>query len=488
MVAILVDGAARSLRTRNVGLPRQLTRIVAAIFLFDVLMLLAAVAVAWEFRVLLTPHVGGRPPAMATGLLLLVVGIWLGCLAMRGAYRRHHIGDGSDEFRAVVLGSGSAVAFIGMMAFFVASDLSRGFLILAFLLGIPLLVTERYALRKLVHAARRRGHLRSRVIVVATPLALSELTTTLERAHQIGYSIVGTCLPERHAHSDRSLPVPLYGGIDDLLHACRLATADMVIVAAGGMASSAALRRVGWALEGQGIDLAVMPSLIDVAGPRIRMRHVSGLPLVHVDEPNAGAAGGAAKRLFDLVVASLMLVLLAPVMLVIAAVIKLQDRGPVFFRQERCGIHGARFTMTKFRSMVPDADRRLDELIDFSDGGDVLFKMKHDPRVTRAGRILRRYSLDELPQLFDVLRGDMSLVGPRPPLPREVEQYPEDMHRRLLVRPGLTGLWQVSGRSDLSFDEAIRMDLYYVDNWSITGDIIIMLKTIRAVFGSHGAY
>lgn len=487
-MATLVAGAARSLRTQRVALPRQLGRIVAAIFLLDVLTLLVAVALAWEFRAVLTPLLGERSPAIASGLVPLVVGAWLACLAVRGAYHRHHIGDGFDEFRAVALGSGSAVAIIGMMAFFVASEASRGFLLLAFLLGTPLLMTERYGLRKMVHAARKRGHLRSRVIVVATPLALSELVTTLERAQQIGYSIVGTCLPEREAHSDPTLPVPLYGGIDQILHACRLATADTVIVAAGGIASSAALRRVGWALEGQDIDLIVIPSLIDVAGPRIRMRHVSGLPLVHVEEPHAGAAGGAAKRLFDLLVASLMLIVLAPVMLVIAAAVKLQDRGPVFFRQERSGIHGARFTMTKFRSMIPDADRRLEELIDFSDADDVLFKMKHDPRVTRAGRTLRRYSLDELPQLFDVLRGDMSLVGPRPPLPREVEQYPEDMHRRLLVRPGLTGLWQVSGRSDLSFDEAIRMDLYYVDNWSITGDIIIMLKTIRAVFGSKGAY
>jgi len=335
---------------------------------------------------------------------------------------------------------------------------------------------------------RRHGHLRGRVLAVCTPGALHELIETLGRLDHIGYTVVGTCIPDPQAHRALDLPVPCYGGIDDIASACDEVDADTVIVAGGGYPTSWALRRVGWALQGKNIDLVLVPSLIDVAGPRISYRHVSGIPLVFVDEPHSDRASGLAKRAFDLGVASLMLVALSPLMLAIAALIKLQDGGPVLYRQERSGRGGERFLMTKFRSMIVDADQRIDDLIDFNNADDVLFKMHNDPRVTRVGRMLRRYSLDEIPQLFNVLSGHMSLVGPRPPLPREVEQYPADMNRRLLVRPGLTGLWQVSGRSNLSFDEAVRLDLSYVDNWSITGDVIIMLKTVRAVLFGHGAY
>ena len=303
----------------------------------------------------------------------------------------------------------------------------------------------------------------------------------------LGLNLVGTCTPGQESVPDLDLPLPCYGGVGDVLSACREAGADTVIVAGEGTASSEALRRIGWALEGSKIELVVVPNLIDVAGPRIHLRHLSGLPLVHIDEPRAGLAGGLTKRLFDVVLACAMLVVVAPLMVLIALVIKLDDGGPVFFRQVRTGRHGEHFTMTKFRSMVVDAELRIDEVMDFNDV-DVLFKMKNDPRVTRVGKVMRRLSIDELPQLVDILRGHMSMVGPRPPLPHEVEQYPPDMRRRLLVRPGLTGLWQVSGRSDLSFEEAVQMDLYYVDNWSIMADMIIMLKTVRAVLLARGAY
>jgi exopolysaccharide biosynthesis polyprenyl glycosylphosphotransferase len=326
------------------------------------------------------------------------------------------------------------------------------------------------------------------VIAVCQPSALHELMSTLDRLAHVGYQVVGTCVPEVDSRRDLDLPVPCYGGVDDVVTACEEAGADLVIVGGGGYSTSQALRRIGWALEGRRIDLLVVPGLVDVAGPRIHMRHLSGLPLVHIEEPQVSRAGGLAKRAFDVAVAGLALVVISPLMLAIALGIKLQDRGPVLYRQERSGRNGTPFTMTKFRSMVVGADRRLAEVADFNDVDDVLFKMRRDPRVTWLGRFLRRFSLDELPQLVDVLRGQMSLVGPRPPLPAEVELYPADMHRRLLVRPGLTGLWQVSGRSDLSFDEAVRMDLYYVDNWSITGDLIILLKTARAVLLGQGAY
>jgi len=475
---------------RAASLAQQMRRVVLATLGLDCLVLAGSLALAWEFSEILNPLLPASVQSgdLSSSLVVLVFAAWLFFLAARGGYRRRNIGAGYDEFRVVASSTFVAFAFIATAAFLVQAEISRSFLILVILVGLPALLAERYAVRKVVHGLRRRGHLCGRVLAVCTPNALSELMVTLDRMAHLGYSVVGTCVPDPDASRDLGLPVPCYGGVDDLVMACEEAGADIVIVGGGGYSTSKALRSIGWAIEGRSIELVVVPGLIDVAGPRIHMRHVSGLPLVHVEEPQVSRAGGWAKRAFDVVIASLMLMVLSPLMLVIALATKLQDGGPVFYRQERSGRGGERFQMTKYRSMIVDADRRIDDLMDFNDVDDVLFKMHNDPRITRVGRMLRRWSFDELPQLFDVIRGNMSLVGPRPPLPREVEQYPPDMHRRLLVRPGLTGLWQVSGRSDLSFDEAIRMDLYYVDNWSIVGDVIIILKTVRAVLKGSGAY
>lgn len=487
-MTVVVD-TRRIAHDRAVPLNQRLARVALLLFALDSAVILGATALGWHIRGVTSFLTQVEiPEHWSDGLNAWVALIWIGCLASRSAYRRTSLGSGYDEYRAVTVGSLMALMLIGSTAFMFHNPLSRGFLLITIAIGTPSLLLSRYAVRKVIHALRRRGHLRSRVIAVCEPGALSEVTATLDRMDHVGYSVVGTCAPGGSTMRDLDRPIPCYGNVDDVLSACQEAGADTVLVAGGGYTTSQALRRVGWALEGQNIDLIVVPSLIDVAGPRIHMRQIGGLPLVHVQEPQVGRAGGWLKRTFDFVIAAALTVLVSPLMVLIAIVVKLQDGGPVFFRQERSGQHAQRFLMTKFRSMVPDAEVRLEEFLHETNAGEVLFKLKEDPRVTRFGRFIRRYSLDELPQLFDVLRGDMSLVGPRPPLPREVEQYPADMNRRLLVRPGLTGLWQVSGRSDLSFEEAVRMDLYYVDNWSITGDVIIMLKTVRAVLFARGAY
>jgi exopolysaccharide biosynthesis polyprenyl glycosylphosphotransferase len=223
----------------------------------------------------------------------------------------------------------------------------------------------------------------------------------------------------------------------------------------------------------------------------VHTQPVAGLPLIHVERPTYSGPTRVVKSAFDMVGAVLLLILFSPFMLAIAAVVKLDSPGPVFFRQERVGVDGTRFRMAKFRTMRVDAEAMLDELRRAQEtdaGNEVLFKIKNDPRITRVGRFLRRYSLDEIPQLFNVVSGEMSLVGPRPPLAAEVAQYQNEVHRRLLVRPGMTGLWQVSGRSDLSWEETVRLDLSYVENWSITGDLMILFKTAKAVLSSSGAY
>ncbi|HEX6872569.1 MAG TPA: sugar transferase, partial [Micromonosporaceae bacterium] len=248
------------------------------------------------------------------------------------------------------------------------------------------------------------------------------------------------------------------------------------------------LRRLGWQMEGTGIDLVLAPALTDVAGPRIHTRPVAGLPLIHVESPEFSGVRKAVKGLVDRSLALLALILLSPVFLVVAIAIRLDSRGPVFFRQTRVGLGGQEFGVFKFRSMVVDADNMLDELSQYNETDGLMFKMRRDPRVTRVGAFLRKWSLDELPQLLNVVSGEMSLIGPRPPLPSEVAWYDQDVARRLLVKPGMTGLWQVSGRSDLSWEDGIRLDLYYVENWSLATDLTILWKTVGAVVRRRGAY
>jgi len=276
------------------------------------------------------------------------------------------------------------------------------------------------------------------------------------------------------------------GSLDDILPALEATSAQAVIFTDGALPSASAFNRLARQLEDQDAQLVVVPGLTDVSAARMNLRPVAGLPLVYVESPRALMAMRWSKRLFDVVGAAAALLLAAPVMAVIALAIKIEDRGPVVFKQVRVGLKGQTFGFYKFRSMAVDAEQQLPQLQ--SELGGVLFKIKSDPRVTRVGRLIRRLSLDELPQLLNVLKGQMSLVGPRPALPREVAQYHKDVHRRLDVRPGLTGLWQVSGRSDLSWDDTVRLDLYYVDNWSLLQDLMILTRTVGAVLNSRGAY
>ncbi|CAM3355291.1 sugar transferase [Nocardioides dubius] len=479
------------------SLARRMWRLVVVIAAVDAALLAFTSFIAVSMRAWLD---GMIAPSQETLVFSINNGItpwlfvaWFCCLVGFGAYARRNLGGGLEEFRVVAMASGIAAGAGGTLAFLTQSYLSRGYFIVCFAGGTAMLLTGRYLVRKVLHLLRSRGYLQERVVAVGSPAALGEIQANFDRLHWTGYTLVGACLPGSAASGGAALPadvhgVRVFGGTDRLVAACEATGADTVLVAGGGHESAAALRDIGWALEGHQVNLVVAPALLDIAGPRIHMRQVGGMPLVYVDKPQVSRAQGLLKRSFDLLVASAMLLAAAPVMLLAALAIKADDRGPVFYRQERSGRDGVRFAMWKFRSMAVDADQRLAELAAHSDTDGVLFKMKDDPRVTRVGKWLRRFSIDELPQLFNVIRGEMSVVGPRPPLPAEVEVYPAHMHRRLLVRPGLTGLWQVSGRSDLPFDEAVRMDLYYVDNWSLVGDILIMLKTIRAVVLSRGAY
>jgi exopolysaccharide biosynthesis polyprenyl glycosylphosphotransferase len=236
------------------------------------------------------------------------------------------------------------------------------------------------------------------------------------------------------------------------------------------------------------VELVVSPGVMDVARSRLVMRPIAGLPLLYIDKPQYQGAKRLQKRVFDFCFALAALTASLPILLIAALAIKATSKGPVFYASERIGIDGQPFSMLKFRTMVENAEEELANLLSANESDGLLFKIQNDPRITPVGQVLRRFSIDELPQFINVLRREMSVVGPRPPLRREVELYDDDVQRRLLVKPGVTGLWQVSGRSDLPWDKAVRLDLSYVDNWSMVGDILIIAKTLRAVLERRGAY
>jgi exopolysaccharide biosynthesis polyprenyl glycosylphosphotransferase len=368
---------------------------------------------------------------------------------------------------------------------------SRGFLGIAFLAGTLILPVGRYLARQALHRARARDEGWSRrVLVVGDASHVIELANQLNREWYAGYEVVGACIPDaliapvaQHLNG-----VPVVGSFRNILDAAALVSADTVAVTGSAELTGRRLRRLGWQMEGTGIDLVVAPALTDVAGPRIHTRPIAGLPLIHVETPEFRGGRKALKGLDDRLVSAFFLLLFSPVILVLAIAIKLDSRGPVFFHQRRVGRGGREFDVYKFRSMVTDAARMVATMSEMNETDGLMFKMRRDPRVTRVGRWLRKWSMDELPQLINVLKGDMSLIGPRPPLPTEVAWYDQDVARRLLVKPGMTGLWQVSGRSDLSWDDGIRLDLYYVENWSLASDFAILWKTVGAVLRRKGAY
>lgn len=332
-----------------------------------------------------------------------------------------------------------------------------------------------------------------RLMLLGGPGAVAHLAASLKRSKQAGYLPVAAYTPGATDKSvaEQNSGLPVLGHSADtssILDAIESCGADAVAISAGVQLHPQALRHLGWELASRNIGLIMAPALTDVAGPRIHTQQVAGLPLMHVTTPTLEGGQRVAKRLFDIAISGVLIIIASPIMALLALVITLDSRGPVLFRQERIGIGGAPFKMLKFRSMVVDAEAQLAKLADRNEANGVLFKIKNDPRITRVGGVLRRYSLDELPQLFNIFAGSMSLVGPRPPLPQEVAAYEHDVRRRLLVKPGLTGLWQVSGRSNLSWQDSVRLDLYYVENWSLAGDLVIILRTVRAVFFSTGAY
>ncbi len=451
-----------------------------------------AIAMATTFLLRVIGN-GAAPRSAMTfeATVCVLMGVaWYLLLGMIGCRARRQLGVGPDEYKNLLTASIVIFGAVGVLDIVAALHLGREYAA-AFAVGLVGLFLSRWGWRNWLksHSGQRR-YLR-RALVVGTRDDVRYVLRQVQKAGGPAFHIVGAAVDEvgspRIDEADASVPV--VAGYHNVAAAACAAEADIVIVASQPQDDGEFIRHLSWSLEGCGADLVLASRLVDVAGPRVRFTPVQGLPLIHVDIPTFEGGRHALKRFVDILGTGAALILLSPVFLVIAVLIKLDDGGPVFFKQTRVGKDGSLFDMIKFRSMVPDAEAKLAALRDtLDDGNGMLFKLKDDPRVTRVGKVLRKYSLDELPQLWNILTGEMSLVGPRPPLPREVAEYEDHVYRRLYIKPGLTGLWQTSGRSDLSWDESVRLDLYYVENWSLASDLVILWRTLRMLLSPVGAY
>lgn len=420
-------------------------------------------------------------------LTLVLIASWIVALGVGGSRDERILGADFTEYQRVVGATFALFGGLAIVSLLLQIDFGRGYLLTAFPGGLLLLLVSRWGWRRWLHARRRAGEHLFRVLLVGSEAAAAELVSELAERSDAGYRVVGVAV------TGDDIPavvggVRAYPAAGDFEGALAAARPDVVMVVGGPEVDAERINAISWRLD-PGQQLVVAPQLIGVAGNRIHTRPVAGLPLIHVEAPTYDGAKVVLKRAFDIAGSALLLLALSPVLLGTALLVRLSSRGPALYRQERIGLSGEPFHMLKFRSMIVDADAQLPALLAAQGtDGEPLFKVKDDPRVTPIGRILRRYSIDELPQLLNVLIGDMSLVGPRPQRESEVLLYDSKASRRLVVKPGMSGLWQVSGRSNLSWQDAIRLDLYYVENWSLTTDIIILFRTAKAVFGHDGAY
>ena len=460
----------------------------------DALIVCASVALAQVIRFGDSPHVSGYPGVVMTLFSILFAALWLSLIAGFRSRSVRVIGAGIEEYRRIVSASFWTFGIIAMATLLAKIFLARGYLAVALPIGTMGLLASRLLWRYYIAGKRTRGECLTRVLAIGDRKGVSQLVEELTRDPRDGYVVVGAGIPGYGPSRGKTLAIkgqeiPILGDETHAFAAIAHHNADTVALTGTERFGAQGIRQLMWRLETMDVDLVMAPGVMDVAEGRLALRPVAGFPLLHVEKPQYQGAKSFQKRGFDFCFALAALLGTSPLLIAAAIAIKLSSKGPVFYPSERIGLDGKPFTMLKFRTMVDGADLQVQQLLALneSDGG-VLFKIREDPRITAVGRILRRLSIDELPQFINVLRQDMSVVGPRPPLPREVLQYNGDVKRRLLVKPGVTGLWQVNGRSDLPWDESVRLDLSYVDNWSMASDFLLIAKTLKAVVSSDGAY
>jgi exopolysaccharide biosynthesis polyprenyl glycosylphosphotransferase len=433
--------------------------------------------------------VGGAALFKDLTLGFLTVVTVLCSLAMNRAWHPTVLGQGAEEYVRLGRGMFAGAIALGLAGLATGVVTTRPWVFIVIPSTAVIGLGFRYLLRQVLHRARYEGECLLPVMAAGSIDTVRDLIKRTKDAPHVGWRVDAICTVDGAGENGMEVEgVPVIGSIDELANHVRRGGYRIVAVTADSYWNPRRLQRLAWQLEGSGAEMVVAPTLMEVAGPRLHVSGVLGMPLLRVSAPVFSGMRRVVKGVMDRVGAAMLITLSLPFLLLAAIAIAVDSRGSVFYTQRRVGKGGKEFTILKFRTMVRNAHQVKQQLAAVNEGAGVLFKMRKDPRVTRVGSILRRYSIDELPQLFNVLTGSMSLVGPRPPLPEESARYEEDVRRRLLVKPGLTGLWQVSGRSDLSWEEAVRLDLRYVEDWSLAMDAMILWKTFRAVLGGQGAY
>jgi exopolysaccharide biosynthesis polyprenyl glycosylphosphotransferase len=413
------------------------------------------------------------------GIGLLVGAAWLATLGLSGAYEHRYLGVGTDEFKRVIVGTAALFGLVGTVSYILKADVSRGFVLIALPLGLIALLIGRAMARKWLYQQRKVGAQLSRTLIIGYPHQTEAMAAVFDGDPGAGFHAVAAHRP----------PIDtVEGWIQTIEALIEREQVDAIAMMQSDHVTDDVIRRLSWQIEGRNIDLLVAPTLGDISGPRLTFRPAAGLPLIHLDEPHLTGSKQITKRGLDIIGATSLLILISPILLVIALLVRFTSRGPVIFRQQRVGRNGELFTMLKFRTMVDGADRLHEQAIAEALAVGSETTLATDSRITKPGRFLRRWSLDELPQLINVVNGTMSIVGPRPLLLSEADDLPEHIQRRHLTKPGLTGLWQISGRKGTTWDERMRLDLYYVENWSPALDVVILLKTAKAVVSGTGAY
>ena len=421
-------------------------------------------------------------PVLAVYSMPLVIGLlWFGFLALRGAYDQRILGIGTEEVKRVTSATIVTFSFVAGVSYLLRADISRAYAFISLPLGLILIAVTRFVWRSWLYRARAKGRFLHRTVVIGSGPGAADLATRLTEDSYAGYQVVA-----QYPLSDTSA-TDLGHWLDELEVLLDASNADALAVAPSDALGTDLVRQLAWKLEGRFIDLLIAPAMADLAGPRVSVRPAAGLPLLHLDEAMLSRPQAFSKRALDLTGSIALVIVLSPVMLACAIAVWLTSKGPAVFRQTRVGRAGKPFTMLKFRTMVRDADSQKADLRQSEAIDTPMFKLADDPRITSAGRFLRRWSLDEIPQLFNVIGGTMSLVGPRPHPLDDVNRYEAEAYRRLALKPGLTGLWQVEGRSNLSWAEALQLDLYYVETWSLSGDVVLLARTVRAVVQGRGA-
>jgi exopolysaccharide biosynthesis polyprenyl glycosylphosphotransferase len=445
---------------------------------FDLLTLVFSISLIFNLRFPNTWQSGLNDYELRNIVLsLLVLVSWLFFLWFNGSRDTNILGFGADEYKRLTNATLLSFTFIAFISYIFKLEISRGFVLLVFPFGLLLLFIVRRILRRRLLRARNQGRYLSRVLLLHSGIS-DPVEARLALAQHAGFSIVHKIVTAENIKFE----------IKDIVSNALSNNCDQIMVGQSAVISAAELRKLGWALEATNIDLIVAPAVTEIAGPRLKVSNVEGLPLLHLEQPDFSGASRITKRLLDLGLSIVGIIVISPFLIVIALVIKFYDRGSVLYFQKRIGQNNKEFTVYKFRTMYEGSHEQRAKIMAETNKDPRLAKDPQDPRVTKPGLFLRRWSIDEIPQILNVIKGEMSLVGPRPPLAEEVNKYEKSETRRLLVKPGLTGLWQVSGRSELDWEDAVRLDLYYVENWSLTLDILIIIRTAAAVWRGEGAY